>query len=364
MPNIRAMEDEGGEMKRLALILALLFLFLSLGCLTPQVEKKIAPETSEADSTRVSQPTPRPLITKDPVEMVLEAEDMPPGFLAVNSSGGDTGESIFYSVGFEREGNIIGFLEENPSFQGILWISNFVLRYNSVQHSTSAFREFERQFSVGNGLRSKVRYDTIGDEGLLLEKVDGDTRELELLFRKENVVSGIVVYGVGKIDSKEVVEYGRIVEEKIGTAQLQVAPSSSTGSSPRVYGVIGEKAGMEGYLYLRVEGVQTMDSFKDPYGSAHAPEPGKRFVVVDVTLISGSDDLVRARPDHMELQDADGNYHGPSSTYADYPGFLDASNINPGETLRGFVVFEVPTAATPDLLVYDDGMAAIGIKLR
>ncbi len=65
----------------------------------------------------------------------------------------------------------------------------------------------------------------------------------------------------------------------------------------------------------------------------------------------------------LELLDTDENSYEVSSYYADYPGFFDASNINPGKRGSGFVLFEIPTTAAPDLLIYDNGVGAVGIRL-
>ncbi|MEE8167539.1 MAG: DUF4352 domain-containing protein [Candidatus Hydrothermarchaeales archaeon] len=341
-----------GKNGKIALLL--LCLTLTLGCITPAEEDAPPEDTiiTPPPSTPVSKPV---LITKNPRDMALGAGDVPSDFSIVSSSG----DNASYFVTFAKEGNIGEFLTKNPSFKGILWIWNSVMRYDSVEDAVSAFNAFERE--SGTLFLSRVRYDTIGDDALLVERADDRAREFELLFRKRNVVSGVVVLGTDGISRDEAVRYSKIIE---GRATLPSdAPTAKTRTLPLEYGGIGEEAGREGHLYLKVNDFQIMNSFKNPYGSTYEPKPGMKFVAVEVTVISSSTDLIRTHPQYMELLDADENSYEVSSYYADYPGFFDSSNINPGERGSGFVLFEIPTTAAPDLLIYDDGVGAVGIRL-
>jgi hypothetical protein len=100
----------------------------------------------------------------------------------------------------------------------------------------------------------------------------------------------------------------------------------------------------------------TVHSVTDPYTTSDdffAPEPGNRWVLLDVSLANVSDESQDYSSFDFTVRDADNFLH--DATYTDAPQELDFGSLLPGETIRGTVSFEVPEDAALRRLVFERG---------
>jgi hypothetical protein len=108
---------------------------------------------------------------------------------------------------------------------------------------------------------------------------------------------------------------------------------------------IGDLVNMRG----KSVGVNAVSSYqaKNPYMQ---PIDGNKLVAVDITTKNNSDEAYTINPFHFKLQDS-GDYTY-SHSVSDKEPFLHAAALQPGESSRGFLVFEIPEDNTPTKLIY------------
>lgn len=80
------------------------------------------------------------------------------------------------------------------------------------------------------------------------------------------------------------------------------------------------------------------------------PRPGCRFLVLDVTLTNQSEETVSHSDLDFQLQDD--KYRSYNVGLTDLEPSLGYGTLQPGESVRGFLSFELPEGARPSTLVY------------
>ena len=80
-------------------------------------------------------------------------------------------------------------------------------------------------------------------------------------------------------------------------------------------------------------------------GSIGKPEAGRHFLVVEVEIVNEDREEFPYNPQYFTLKDSQGFEHSGSATLllSDRP--ILTGNLAPGQKVRGFVAFEVPTDA-------------------
>ena len=112
----------------------------------------------------------------------------------------------------------------------------------------------------------------------------------------------------------------------------------------------------------------TVNSFTDPYTSTDEflqPGAGMRWVLLDVSIKNVSNTSQDYGTFDFKLSDSDDFSY--DSTFVNQPRELDFGSLNPGETIRGELGFELPADSLPDRLIYDPGFfgeGRIDIDLR
>jgi len=120
----------------------------------------------------------------------------------------------------------------------------------------------------------------------------------------------------------------------------------------------------------------TMDSYNTKHGGPLiTPTPGYKLVKYAVYVENiNARDMQLGNPNFIKLRDTAGNIYSYDSiaTYnldtqqvngTKLDGLMDELNTQPGDKLSGFIVFQIPTSATPKSLTYDDYTNRITINL-
>lgn len=90
-----------------------------------------------------------------------------------------------------------------------------------------------------------------------------------------------------------------------------------------------------------------------PYTSKNqflVPEPGNKFVALDITLRNDSDEAYNYNVLEFKLQDnQDYSY---TNAVADIEPYLATGAIQQGQSARGFIAYEIPSENEPVKLIY------------
>ncbi len=81
------------------------------------------------------------------------------------------------------------------------------------------------------------------------------------------------------------------------------------------------------------------------------PKEGTRWVAVDVSLENTGTAQINYNPFFAKLKTADNREYNPTVGAAE-PS-LKSGEQRPGETVRGWITFEIPADARPATLIYD-----------
>lgn len=106
----------------------------------------------------------------------------------------------------------------------------------------------------------------------------------------------------------------------------------------------------------------------NPYVSRNqflAPKSGNRFVAVDVTLRNDSNDAYNYNVLEFGLQDNED--YSYTNAVTDIEPYLTVGAIQPGQTTRGFIAYEIPSENEPVKLIYTPdfwGTSQVIIELR
>lgn len=102
---------------------------------------------------------------------------------------------------------------------------------------------------------------------------------------------------------------------------------------------VGEKVAVQGMTV-------TVNEVRDPAQptSVSKPKEGNRFVAIDVTIENTDTKPVNYNALYATMKDTEGRQYETTFTDVASPA-LSAGNNSPGDKIRGWVVFEVPTDA-------------------
>ncbi len=91
-----------------------------------------------------------------------------------------------------------------------------------------------------------------------------------------------------------------------------------------------------------------------------------QFVTVDISVKNMESSPEYFFEDNIKLADKDGNTYSSDSEaamYADEESILFLEEINPGNTAKGVLVFDVPKDVSPDRLVFEGGIFSDPIEI-
>lgn len=138
-----------------------------------------------------------------------------------------------------------------------------------------------------------------------------------------------------------------------------VFPDEETPAPPET-GAIGEAVANGAYELL-------VDELRDPYLSSDEffePEPGNRWVVVEVSITNTSEEAQQYGSYDFKLKDSDNFEY--TTGFVDVAQELGSGSLPAGDTVRGQLGFEVPATASIVRLIFDPGFfgeARIDIEL-
>jgi hypothetical protein len=98
-----------------------------------------------------------------------------------------------------------------------------------------------------------------------------------------------------------------------------------------------------------LEGKTVAVNAVEPYTSGNQflmPKSGNKFVAVDITLKNNSKGPYSYNP--LEFKLHDNQDYGYSMAATDKEPTISADALQPSQTTRGFIVFEIPESNTPD----------------
>lgn len=93
-----------------------------------------------------------------------------------------------------------------------------------------------------------------------------------------------------------------------------------------------------------------------PYTSSNqfiVPKSGNKYVTVDITLQNNAKDPYTYNA--LEFKLHDNQDYGYTMAMSDKDPALNTGALQPGEKIRGFITFEIPTNNSPAKLVYTPG---------
>ncbi|WP_307851234.1 DUF4352 domain-containing protein [Nocardiopsis sp. MG754419] len=111
---------------------------------------------------------------------------------------------------------------------------------------------------------------------------------------------------------------------------------------------VGE-VGTVGQWEVTVESVETTDTFDDG-GTEQVPQG--EFLVVTMTVLNSGDEATIFDESGVTVVDSDGNTHMASGQTGEQSLFLE--QINPGNSVTGEVVFDVPEGTDATTLQVED----------
>jgi len=86
-------------------------------------------------------------------------------------------------------------------------------------------------------------------------------------------------------------------------------------------------------------------------GGLDAPEAGQQLVLLTVSLLNeATDEPTPVSADDLTLFDEDDNAYEPLEDGGTVSPYLIGSELTRDESLRGFVIFQIPTDATPAII--------------
>ncbi|MEX2459303.1 MAG: DUF4352 domain-containing protein [Actinomycetota bacterium] len=151
-------------------------------------------------------------------------------------------------------------------------------------------------------------------------------------------VAGVILGGLAVVAMLAVLVVQMVANTRGGA---DVVPTASAGApAGDSAGVIGQPVRL-GPFALKVYGVRNV-----PASSQEIPDPGMRWVAVDVEVVNESGEGARVDMWSLfDLETADGSRYGPDviGSVADYAD----GDLPPGLRLRGEVVFAIPEASEP-----------------
>lgn len=151
-------------------------------------------------------------------------------------------------------------------------------------------------------------------------------------------IGGVILGGIAVVVLLVMVLIQMVANTRGGDAVVPAAPAAGPAGDGAA--VIGEPIRL-GPFALKVYGVRDV-----PASAQEQPEPGMRWVAVDVEVVNEGSDGARVDMWSMfDLQTLDGAKFGPDvigsvAKYAD-------GDLPPGLRLRGEVVFAIPEASQP-----------------
>ena len=130
-----------------------------------------------------------------------------------------------------------------------------------------------------------------------------------------------------------------------GQISSNTAAAPTPTPAPRT-AVVGETVSQKGYV-MTVLAVEPADR----YGNRTSAE-GRHFVAVEVLFESEAASGVHVNPIFLQVKDSDG-YEYPPVLLGRQPYVGVQRDLPPGEKLRGWVTFEVPTGAHDLVLIFE-----------
>jgi len=132
--------------------------------------------------------------------------------------------------------------------------------------------------------------------------------------------------------------------EKVGTSTNEATKQETTSKKTETF-KIGDSVNLDGKT-ITVNGIS-------PYTSKNqfmVPKSGNKYVALDITLKNDSDEAYNYNVLEFKLQDSqDYSY---TNAVTDIEPYITTGAIQPGQTTRGFVPFEMPTENEPVKLIY------------
>lgn len=128
------------------------------------------------------------------------------------------------------------------------------------------------------------------------------------------------------------------------TDNAQTADVKTEDSSQAVF-KIGDAVELDGKTI-------TVNEVK-PYSSKNqflTPKSGNKFVAIDVTLKNNSEDAYNYNVLEFSLQDNED--YSYTNAVSDIEPYLTVGAIQPGQTTRGFIAYEIPETNEPVKLIY------------
>jgi len=147
--------------------------------------------------------------------------------------------------------------------------------------------------------------------------------------------------------------------KKIGVSDTATKTKANVQDKTKIF-KIGDKVNLNGKTII-VNGVKAYTS----QNQFLAPKSGNKFVAVDVTLRNDSEEAYNYNVLEFSLQDNQDYSYSNATT--DIKPCLTVGAIQPGQTTRGFIAFEIPSENESVKLVYTPsfwGTAQVIIELR
>lgn len=151
----------------------------------------------------------------------------------------------------------------------------------------------------------------------------------------------------------------------LGVAAVAIAPPSSSrpatsGSAPsspavQAVGKVGNPVAAGG-IELTVTAIETTNAVP-----VLAPKAGNTYLVAQVAIKNTERDESPYNPFYFKVKDAGGFEYNWASTNAKEPS-LKSGKLGKGETVAGWVAFEVPVTAKGFVLTYEPAVIGGGYK--
>ncbi|MEM3449589.1 MAG: DUF4352 domain-containing protein [Nitrososphaerota archaeon] len=113
-------------------------------------------------------------------------------------------------------------------------------------------------------------------------------------------------------------------------------------------GKIGDEVGEKG-LVFKIYGSEEKWKL-----GMFEPQSGNKFIVIDIEVKNVYPEEKSVGTVFMYVVDGEGKRYGSSMASVGITGYFRGGTLKPGETMRGYVAFEVPATSTPKYFVYED----------
>ncbi len=110
----------------------------------------------------------------------------------------------------------------------------------------------------------------------------------------------------------------------------------------------------------------TLQNVQDPAPKASygGPKAGNRCVALDITVENIGSDILDYNPTFGALRTSDDRQFEREYSCSSVTPQTSVTNLNPGDRLRTYIVFEIPSSAVPAAFIFDDYKNHIVIQIR